>query len=192
MDNKDLDLFRKEMLDVQPLKASGTINFRKATAPTPGQIYRRKTTNSNTLDVNFLPSDFIGPVHPYDLISYKRDGVQNGVYRKLKRGDYPIEAVLDIQRANADKARHEVFRFIADCLEYDVRSALIRHGMGRQKLQSVHPLKSLLVRWLRMFSEVLAYHSAQKHHGGVTAVYILLRKSEKLKEINRRRFGMVK
>ncbi len=32
-----------------------------------------------------------------------------------------------------------------------------------------------------MLGDVMGFHSAQKHHGGYGAVYVLLRKSEKAK-----------
>jgi hypothetical protein len=35
----------------------------------------------------------------------------------------------------------------------------------------------------------MAYHSAQKQHGGAGAVYVLLKKSERLKEKNREEHG---
>jgi hypothetical protein len=35
---------------------------------------------------------------------------------------------------------------------------------------------------------VQAFHSAQPRHGGTGAVYVLLRKSERQKQLNRERF----
>lgn len=192
MDQNEFELFRKEMNDVVPLKTSGKKDIKTAAPLTPGQIYRRKAAENRLPDDNFLPTGYIDLLHPYDILSFKRDGVQYGVFRKLRLGYYPIEAILDLHRFNPEKARHGVYRFIQDCPKYDVRTALIRHGKGTDKDHPAALLKSLVARWLLLFPQVLAFHSAQQHHGGVGAVYVLVRKSEKQKEINRRRFGLAK
>ena len=41
-----------------------------------------------------------------------------------------------------------------------------------------------VVHWLPQISEVLAFHSAQRHHGGTGAVYILLKKSDTKRKEN--------
>ena len=51
-------------------------------------------------------------------------------------------------------------------------------------------IKRYLARWLPLFKEVMAFHSAQGFHGGTGAVYVLLRKSEKAKERVRERLGL--
>jgi DNA-nicking Smr family endonuclease len=98
--------------------------------------------------------------------------------------------MLDLHGLTVEQARHEVHRFIRDCVHYDVRSALISHGKGRNNKERQPLLKSFLARWLPMFPEVMAYHSAQKWHGGAGAVYVLLRKSEKAKDRTRERLGL--
>jgi DNA-nicking Smr family endonuclease len=83
-----------------------------------------------------------------------------------------------------------VYSFIHECLRYDVRSALITHGKGQRNKDQIPLLKSFLARWLPLFPEVMAFHSAQKWHGGAGAVYVLLRKSEKAKAETRERLGL--
>ncbi|GAB3479341.1 Smr/MutS family protein [Marinomonas epiphytica] len=34
-------------------------------------------------------------------------------------------------------------------------------------------------KWLRDLDNVMAFHSAQRHHGGLGAVYVLFKKSDK-------------
>jgi hypothetical protein len=41
-----------------------------------------------------------------------------------------------------------------------------------------------------MFPEVMAFHSAQRFHGGTGAVYVLLRKSAKQKEQTLEKLGL--
>ncbi|MGI9213493.1 MAG: Smr/MutS family protein, partial [Methylococcaceae bacterium] len=118
------------------------------------------------------------------------DGIQNGVFRKLQQGGYDIEAMLDLHGYTVEQARDELFRFIGDCLHHDVRSALISHGKGRNNKEQKPLLKSYLARWLPLFPDVMAFHSAQKFHGGAGAVYLLLRKTEKQKQKTREKLGI--
>jgi len=193
MSDEELELFRREMADVQRLPESklarvGDVRGR----PTPGQAYRRESAQrGHRVDENSLPTAFVEFVHPEATISFRRDGIQDGVFRRLQRGTYDIEAMLDLHGMTVEVARHEVHQFIHDCMQYDVRSALISHGKGRNNKEQKPLLKSFLARWLPMFPEVMAYHSAQRWHGGAGAVYVLLRKTEKAKDKTRERLGLI-
>lgn len=191
MNDEDTEFFRQAMADVKPLTAPERHLARQADGSlTPGIRYRREAAQRTmTMDESQLPTAFVDPVRPEAVISYRRDGIQYGVFRRLQQGAYPIEAMLDLHGLTVEQARHEVYRFIGDCLRHDVRSALISHGKGHRNKDQVPLLKSFLARWLPMFPEVMAYHSAQKWHGGAGAVYVLLRKSEKAKEATRERLG---
>ena len=192
MSDEELDLFQKEMADVQPLAVSAShILPRTDKSRDPGLQYRREAAQrALVMDESQLPTAFVEPVRPEELISFKRNGIQHGVFRRLQQGAYEVEAVLDLHGLTVEQARHEVYQFIGDCIRYDVRSALISHGKGRRNKDQIPLLKSFLVRWLPMFPEVMAYHSAQKWHGGAGAVYVLLRKSEKAKAETRERLGL--
>jgi len=48
-------------------------------------------------------------------------------------------------------------------------------------------IKSYLAQWLVELEQVQVFHSALQHHGGVGAVYVLLRKSEVKRQQNRER-----
>lgn len=191
MNDEEFELFRKEMADVERLPAAGRLIVRERARPTPGELYRREAAQRGAdFDENQLPTAYVDYVHPEATISFKRDGIQNGVFRRLQKGAYDIEAMLDLHGLSVEQARHEVHQFIRDCLHHDVRSALISHGKGRNNREQKPLLKSFLARWLPMFPEVMAYHSAQKWHGGAGAVYVLLRKSEKAKQKTRERLGL--
>lgn len=191
MKEDDLNLFRKETADVVPLEHVSTLLHHTRTRPTPGQDYRREAAQRNeAFDSNKLPTAFVEYLHPEAILSFRREGIQHGVYRKLQQGGYDIEAVLDLHGFTVEQARDELFRFIYDCLHYEVRSALISHGKGRGNKDQRPLLKSYLARWLPLFPEVMAFHSAQKFHGGAGAVYLLLRKSEQQKQKTREKLGI--
>lgn len=178
-------LFQQAMAGICPLPASDKLPLPKPKVATPGHEYRREAARRCLDDQGFLPVVFIEPVAPEAILSFKRPGVQHGVFLKLKRGEYPVGAVLDLHRLTVVQARHKVYHFVHQCLQDEVRCALVIHGKGQQAV-----IKSCLARWLPMLAPVLAFHSAQKCHGGAGAVYILLKKGALQKERNRRRFQM--
>lgn len=187
-DDDDLDLFRQEMEGVRRIKVKPRVTVKKTVVPEPALLHRRQmAVQVKQKDANHLTEEIIDLVHPLDILDYRTDGVSQGVYRKLKRGQYPIDARLDLHRKSMQEARDEVFGFVADCLRYDVRSAMILHGKGERGEPKAF-LKSCVNTWLKQIPDVLAFHSAQKHHGGVGALYVLLRKSDAQKSENRERF----
>jgi DNA-nicking Smr family endonuclease len=141
-------------------------------------------------DSNPLSDTTVEPVGAHDEIGFMRPGVQTGVYRKLRLGKYPIEARLDLHRMKVTQARQEVFSFLQECLRHNVRTVLILHGKGESNPDGRGVLKAYVNKWLKDLPEVMAYHSAQKQHGGSGAVYVLVRKSEEAKRENREQHGL--
>jgi len=192
MNHEDKQLFDQEMAGVSPLKTTANPQRQKSTKkPEPGTLYRRAAAQRPVQgDDNFLTTGFVEFVHPQDVLSFKRGGIQNGVFQTLQRGGYRIEAILDLHLMKVEEARVEVYAFIHDCIRYEVRTALINHGKGARSKDKQAMIKSYVARWLPQFKEVMAFHSAQGFHGGTGAVYLLLRKSEKAKDRARERLGL--
>ena len=51
-----------------------------------------------------------------DEISFRRAGVQDGVMRKLKRGEYRVEEVCDLHGLRVDEAKAALREFLAESL----------------------------------------------------------------------------
>ncbi|GAB2903480.1 DNA endonuclease SmrA [Microbulbifer echini] len=194
--SSDSKLFKDalgELGDVKPLVQERRVTLRKADEPSERMVRERRAaaTRRTARDMNPLSGEYIELVAPWDPIEFKRDGVQNGVYRNLRLGKYKIDARLDLHRHSVEMARSAVVEFVRDCVEADVRCALITHGKGEGRKQPAL-LKSCIKHWLPQLDAVLAFHSAQKQHGGMGATYVLLRKSERKRlenlERHQRRF----
>ncbi len=125
-------------------------------------------------------------LEPFSLVEFKRPGVQNGVYKNVRLGKYAVDARLDLHKMPVERARLAVYQFVSDCVQHDVRTALITHGKGEGRAQPAL-LKSYVAHWLPQLPAVLAFHTAQKQHGGYGATYVLLKKSEKNKQKNKLR-----
>lgn len=191
MADDDQKLFEQEVADVEPLKreervrAPGTAGLGSALAHRRYAAMTDQYAERNSLSDRDIP-----PLDPWYVLDFKRPGVQNGVFRKLKQGRYEPDARLDMHRMTVAVARRELFEFIEQCQELGLRSALIVHGKGERKPERERAavLKGYVDAWLRDLEVVQAFHSARPQHGGTGAVYVLLRKSEEKKRENRERF----
>ena len=110
-----------------------------------------------------------------DTLSYRAPGVQDGVLRKLRRGQFRVEKELDLHGLSRDKAREIVGRFLAYCQDHRLRCVRIIHGKGNGSPNSGPVIKTLLDGWLRRRKEVVAFCSARPTDGGTGAIYLLLR-----------------
>jgi DNA-nicking Smr family endonuclease len=190
IDDEEFESFAKEMQGVKPLNVKKKVDLSKTKVAQPSLLLRRQMaiTLKETASGNPLSEEIIDLVHPLDIIEYRTDGVAHGVYRNLKRGMYPLDARLDLHQKKMKQARTEVFQFIQDCQKYDIRSAIILHGKGELSEPKAF-LKSCVNTWLKQIPEVLAFHSAQKKHGSVGALYVLIKKSDKKKLENKLAFS---
>lgn len=174
--------------DVEPVRHEKRVPLSKKKA-NDASINDRKR-NAETFDVSAedpLDSENINMVAPLDLLAFQRPGVQHGVYKNLRLGKYQIDATLDLHRSTVEQARSMLFRFVQDCLDNDIRTALITHGKGEGRATPAL-LKSCVAHWLPQIDEVLAFHTAQKHHGSYGATYVLLKKSERKKQATKDKF----
>ena len=182
-------LFAQEMQGVKRLEHD-KVGINKVEQETPGKRVRRRLAVADKVTVDPLASTEVPLLKSNDLLEYKRDGVQHGVYKKLRMGQYEFDARLDLHRMTVDEARREVFRFIQECTQYELRTVIILHGKGERNPDNVALIKSHLAIWLPQLDQVMAFHSAQARHGGTGAVYVLLRKGDTAKQNNRERHGL--
>lgn len=182
----DLDLFQKMMGGIKPL-TQDIAELKKDHHVSDAQLARREAAMNLTEDEpEYLSLDHAPMLKPDDIIEFKRSGVQDGVYRKLRLGKYPIQARLDLHKRTLTQAREEIVKFLRQCLRMEIRSVIIVHGKG-ERSNPPAMMKSYTASWLVQISDVLAVHSTQRTHGGTGAVYVMLKKSVDKKLENRER-----
>lgn len=187
------ELFQQEMSGVERLRQERRVALGGRAGDSRDsslQQRREAAVNAAAVDRNTLSDVELAALDPWYVLEFKRPGVQNGVYRKLRQGRYEQEAQLDMHRMTRQLARRELFDFIEQCHELGLRSVVIVHGKGERRPERERSavLKAYVDYWLREIPVVQAFHSAQPRHGGTGAVYVLLRKSERQKQKNRERF----
>lgn len=160
---------------------------------TVAQLERREAAQGlrpafRSEDPNYLTLGEVEPVNPRDTLAWKKDGVQNEVFKKLRTGGYRIDGRLDLHRQTVREARQAVFEFFALARRKGWRMLLVAHGRG-EKGPTPARIKSFVAHWLTQVPDVIAYHSAARQHGGTGAVYVMLKKTPEAREEAREKHG---
>jgi DNA-nicking Smr family endonuclease len=115
------------------------------------------------------------------------------IVERLHRGDFSIQAHIDLHGLNADDAREVIENFLKESIVSGKRAVLIIHGRGLSS--PVKPvLKTKVIEWLTAGlwrKWVIAYSSARLCDGGAGATYVLLRQRPLTKRFRKKR-GMNK
>ncbi len=99
------------------------------------------------------------------------------ITKRLHRGDFAIQAHIDLHGLGVDAAQKAFDKFLKETLLAGKRAVLVIHGRG---LSSPHQpvLKSKVQDWLTRGpwrKWVIAFTSARSYDGGAGATYVLLR-----------------
>ena len=168
----DALLFREAMRDVKPIAPRPRVlpEKRKPPARAAFTAADRKRVLVESLE-GFGESEV---KDSGDEIAFRRDGVQTSVLRKLKRGEYRIEAVCDLHGLRVDEARHALREFLAESLARSLRCVRVIHGKGHGSGPRGPVIKSAVNMILRKTGPVLAFTSARRVDGGTGAINVLL------------------
>ncbi len=183
--------FMAAMDGVTPFKQDTVALAKKVDNLNEDSLERRKLrAEQDVVDEAGLTSTAMTMLLPHDVVGYKKPGVQEGVFKKLRLGKYAIDGRLDLHHFTVEEARREIAGFVAESLKYELRCVLVLPGKGGRDKSGVAILKSHVAAWLEELETVLAYHTAQPFHGGSGAFYVLLQKSEEAKQRNREAHGL--
>lgn len=168
----DSELFREAVRDVKPLaqRTRAPANRRK-----PPPRARFTAADRALVLVESLQDPGAGEMADTgDEISFRRDGVQDGVMRKLKRGEYRVEGVCDLHGLRVDEAKDALREFLAESLAHRLRCVRVIHGKGKGSGPRGPVIKTAVNMILRKTGPVLAFTSARRVDGGTGAINVLL------------------
>lgn len=98
--------------------------------------------------------------------------------KRLHRGDFSIQAHIDLHGLRVEDARDDFEKFFKDSITTGKRAVLIIHGRGLSS-PNKPVLKTKVVEWLTCGpwrKWVIAFSSARPCDGGAGATYVLLRR----------------
>lgn len=171
----DSALFRNAVGKVKAID-SNTVNLQPAGKPSPfpkskplEQIDPLRNDIAEALDMLFQE----------DRIAFLAPGLQKNVLKKLRKGQYGLDAEIDLHGLTSRNAKQQLLNFLHDCVENGIRCVRVIHGKGYNSPDSQPVLKNDINMWLRQHQDVLAFCSAPPKAGGAGAVFVLLRLTDK-------------
>ena len=109
-----------------------------------------------------------------DTLSFRRPGIGVDVVRKLRKGDWAVQAQLDLHNLRTEQARDALGQFIREKHKNGIRCVRVVHGKGLGSPGKVSVLKPKVQSWLIQKNQVLAFVQATPAHGGAGALLVLL------------------
>jgi DNA-nicking Smr family endonuclease len=109
-----------------------------------------------------------------DGLSYRRDGVPPNALNRLRRGEWALQAELDLHGLRRDEAREALQGFLRQARVQGLRCVRVVHGKGHGSPGREPVLKVRVQRWLAQAQEVLAFAQASGPQGGAGALLVLL------------------
>jgi DNA-nicking Smr family endonuclease len=170
-DDPDAQLFREAVRDVKPMTPGSSVALARRKPPARARFTAADRAAVLVESLQGLDGDI---TDTGDEISFRRDGVQDGVMRKLKRGEYRIEEVCDLHGLRVDEAKALLREFLALVLARNLRCVRIIHGKGKGSGPRGPVLKTAVNTILRKTAPVLAFTSARRVDGGTGAINVLL------------------
>ncbi|WP_156782699.1 Smr/MutS family protein [Acidihalobacter yilgarnensis] len=172
MDDEDGELFRQAIGQVRPVRTDQHPDYRPAPPPRPLQ---RDPAPRQLIEDSLQDPPDDPDLQPGDILSYARPGTSRQMIRRLRRGQYRIDAELDLHGLGLREARQALLAFVRERHLQRLGCVRIIHGKGWRSGNHGPVLKPGVNHWLRQLDEVLAFASARPVDGGTGALYVLLR-----------------
>ena len=174
----DSELFYREMQGIRRIASQGRDR--------PVEMERAARQRlSEDAEAYAQLSDLLSGTGSFDISDTDEyiEGIAHGLDRRLlvrlRRGDFSIQAHVDLHGLNREEARIRVETFLHESRTNDRRCVLIVHGRGLNSKDQIPVLKEAVRLWLvrgRISKSVLAFATARPTDGGAGAVYVLLRR----------------
>ena len=170
----DDEEFRQATADVEPLAAPRRALLPR---PRPAPLARQRLRDERAA----LAESLCGPLSIDDALDsgeelcFLREGCPRDMLRRLRRGHWVVEDVLDLHGQNRAQAAISVGEFLRRATARRLGCVRIVHGKGLGSRNREPVLKGKLRKWLALRDEVLAFCQAPAALGGSGAVLVLLK-----------------
>ncbi len=181
LDPADRALFRQAMRFVRPLPERGPRARAGGARRDPESLLqaRRQHAQGASAESRAAPpaqrQRRKAPAYDPEAGAFLQAGCGPDLLRGLRRGKWIPQASLDLHGSTLEQARERLDRFLASCLEHDVRCVRIIHGKGIGSRQGEPVLKDAIRQHLCRLEAVQAWVQCGEHEGGEGALHALLR-----------------
>lgn len=176
-------LFEQWVGEVKPVRAKGG-PARERPTPKISEVVKDAQAQEDA-EILAQLGDLVAGKGDFDLADTEEwveglaPGVDRKLLRKLKHGDFSVQAHLDLHGLVREAAQREVRAFLRESRAQGRRCVLVIPGRGKGSPDGEPILKRLLIRWLsrgEVGKLVLAFCTALPVDGGAGALYVLLRR----------------
>ncbi len=168
--------FVEAVKDVTPLARGARVQHPRK--PHPPQPVSRQRDDQEVLVASVSDAfDHETLLEADESLSYCAPGIGPDVLRRLRRGEWSIQAQIDLHGHRVDEAREALVEFLRDSIKRGLRCVRVVHGKGLGSPGKMPVLKGKVRGWLAQRDEVIAFCQARGADGGTGAVMVLLRPS---------------
>lgn len=174
-EKEELDLFQKEFKDIAPLKQDKIPPQCFSSKQKSGLKEKNKQNLAEIKQASaaFEFSDgFEGHFDIDQPLKYVKQEAASHEVKRLRRGDYPPDLILDLHGFKKDDAKLEIAALIQAAQKRHIYCVSIMHGKG------TFALKKAIPNWLIQHPAVLGFHQAPKVWGGQSALLILIEQTQ--------------
>ncbi len=178
----DESALREAFAGVRPLGATGQ------RLPVKAPVNSKNAVLSEEAEVLARLYDLVSGQGGFDLteteeyVEGARVGLDPRLISRLRRGEFPVQAHIDLHGMVQPDAKEALTSFILGSVRKGLRTVLVVHGRGLRS-PGGHPiLKHATVQWLShgvIGGHVLGFTTARLQDGGAGAMYVLLRRDRR-------------
>lgn len=181
---KEANLFREFVKDVKPITQNQKQYVAPAKPPPVPKFFHQESDD----EVSSLSDLWEGKElsQAEDEFHFRRNGVSANTLSKLKKGEWRVQAEIDLHGYTTDEAREAIFIFIKSCSERQLRCVRVIHGKGLSSIDKEPVLKRKTVHWLAQLQKVTAFCPASEKDGGNGALMVLLKAPKPQRDRSRR------
>ncbi|WP_026375515.1 endonuclease SmrB [Aestuariibacter salexigens] len=169
--DKSASTFQALFADVSPIKQDTLPPWRNNKAPRSDSHKKNKQRADSTKQSHaaFQFSDqYEAHFDEQGPLRFVKPGESSHEVKRLRRGEYPPDLILDLHGLNRETAKAEVAELIYAAKKEHCHCVCIVHGIGSKILKSAVP------NWLVQHPDVLGFHQAPLEWGGKGALLVLI------------------
>jgi len=172
--DEEIALFRDAVRGTTPIHPAARV-LRRGKPPPPVPVQSLLDGHEAIAESLDAPMSGDPSIETGQEPSYLRAGLGRDVLRKLRRGHWVVQDVVDLHGLNREQARLSLVEFLGGCLRRGLRCVRVVHGKGLRSPGKEPVLKGKVQLWLARREEVLAFCEAPASQGGSGALLVLLR-----------------
>jgi len=178
----DATMFQRAVDGVRRLDGQGPVRVVPRPDVAPLEIV------SEDAEVLAQLSDLVSGTGKFELneteeyVEGTRLGLDPRLLTRLRRGEFAVQAHIDLHGMIQADAKPALEAFILDAVRKGLRAVLVVHGRGLRSPGGTPVLKHAAAQWLshgHMGGYVLAFATARPSDGGAGAMYVLLRRDRR-------------